>query len=99
MKLLLVQVRSGIGDMILAGLPYIHALSKKFDIKLTLLAKESSKASDLFSEDEHIDEIITLDKEKDGVGGIFLLIDLDCSFQIFHYINISFCFFSYCFCT
>jgi heptosyltransferase-2 len=73
MKLLLVQVRSGIGDMILAGLPYIHALSKKFDIKLTLLAKESSKASDLFSEDEHIDEIITLDKEKDGVGGIFKL--------------------------
>jgi heptosyltransferase-2 len=73
MKLLLVQVRSGIGDMILAGLPYIHALSKKFDIKLTLLAKESSKASDLFSEDEHIDEIITLDKKKDGVGGIFKL--------------------------
>ena len=73
MKLLLVQVRSGIGDMILAGLPYIYALSKKFNIKLTLLAKESSKASDLFSEDEHIDEIITLDKEKDGVGGIFKL--------------------------
>ena len=73
MKLLLVQVRSGIGDMILAGLPYIHALSKKFNTKLTLLAKESSKASDLFSEDEHIDEIITLDKEKDGVGGIFKL--------------------------
>jgi len=73
MKLLLVQVRSGIGDMILAGLPYIRALSKKFDTKLTLLAKESSKASDLFFEDEHIDEIITLDKEKDGVGGIFKL--------------------------
>ncbi len=49
MKLLLVQVRSGIGDMILAGLPYIHTLSKKFNTKLTLLAKESSKASDLFS--------------------------------------------------
>ena len=73
MKLLLVQVRSGIGDMILAGLPYIHALSKKFNAKLSLLAKESSKASDLFSEDEHIDEIITLDKKKDGVGGIFKL--------------------------
>ena len=73
MKLLLVQVRSGIGDMILAGLPYIHALSKKFNTKLTLLAKESSKASDLFFEDEHIDEIITLDKEKDGIGGIFKL--------------------------
>ena len=73
MKLLLVQVRSGIGDMILAGLPYIHALSKKFNTKLHLLAKESSKAFDLFSEDGHIDEIITLDKEKDGVGGIFKL--------------------------
>ena len=73
MKLLLVQVRSGIGDIILAGLPYIHALSKKFNAKLSLLAKESSKASDLFSEDGHIDEIITLDKKKDGVGGIFKL--------------------------
>ena len=73
MKLLLVQVRSGIGDMILAGLPYIHALSKKLNTKLSLLAKESSKASDLFSEDEHIDEIITLDKEKDGIDGIFKL--------------------------
>jgi heptosyltransferase-2 len=73
MKLLLVQVRSGIGDMILAGLPYIHALSKKFNTKLSLLTKESSKASDLFSEDGHVDEIITLDKEKDGVGGIFKL--------------------------
>ncbi len=73
MKLLLVLVRSGIGDMILAGLPYIHALSKKFDTKLTLLAKESSKASDLLFEDKHIDEIITLDKEKNGVGGIFKL--------------------------
>jgi heptosyltransferase-2 len=73
MKLLLVQVRSGIGDMILAGLPYIHALSKKFNTKLSLLAKESSKASDLFSEDGHVDEIITLNKEKDGVGGIFKL--------------------------
>tara|TARA_B100000586_G_scaffold261434_1_gene228694 strand:+ start:161 stop:1084 length:924 start_codon:yes stop_codon:yes gene_type:complete len=73
MKLLLVQTRSGIGDIILAGLPYIHALSKKFNCKLNLLVKESSRASDLFSEDEHIDEIIALEKDMDGVKGIFKL--------------------------
>ena len=73
MKLLFVQVRYGIGDIILAGLPYIHALSKKFNSKISLLVKESSKASDLFAEDEHVDEIITLKKEMDGISGIFKL--------------------------
>tara|TARA_B100000686_G_C16774836_1_gene967696 strand:+ start:290 stop:1180 length:891 start_codon:yes stop_codon:yes gene_type:complete len=61
------------GDILLAGLPYIHAISKKFNTKLSLLVKESSRAAELFSEDKHIDEIITLDKEKDGVRGFFRL--------------------------
>ena len=73
MKLLLVQVRYGIGDIILAGLPYIHALSKKFNSKISLLIKDSSRASDLFADDDHVDEIITLKKEMDGIGGIFKL--------------------------
>ena len=73
MKLLLVQVRYGIGDIILAGLPYIHALSKKFNSKISLLVKESSRASDLFADDDHVDEIITLKNDMDGVKGIFKL--------------------------
>tara|TARA_B100000029_G_scaffold71363_1_gene63311 strand:- start:1775 stop:2695 length:921 start_codon:yes stop_codon:yes gene_type:complete len=73
MKLLLVQVRYGIGDVLLAGLPYIHALSKKFNSKISLLVKESSRASDLFADDNHIDEIITLKNDMDGMKGIFKL--------------------------
>ena len=37
------------------------------------MVKENSKASDLLAEDDHIDEIIILDKEKDGLGGFFKL--------------------------
>ncbi len=72
MKILIIQQRWGIGDMVLMQ-PYILAISKKFNTPVSLLAKESSKASDLFAEDKHVNEIITLDKEKDGVGGFFKL--------------------------
>ena len=72
MKILIIQQRYGIGDLIIF-LPYIHAISKKFNTKLSILVKESSKASDLLSEDEHIDEIIILDKKKDGLSGFLRL--------------------------
>ena len=72
MKVLVIQQRYGIGDMVIL-LPYIHAISKKFNTPVSLLAKESSRASDLLSEDEHVNEIITLDKEKDGLGGFLKL--------------------------
>jgi len=72
MKILIIQQRYGIGDLIIF-LPYIHAVSKKFNTRVSLLVKESSKASDLLAEDDHIDEIIILDKEKDGLGGFFKL--------------------------
>ena len=74
MKVLVIQQRYGIGDMVIL-LPYIHAISKKFDAPVSLLAKESSKASDLLAEDKHVDEIITLDKKKDGVYGFFKLLN------------------------
>ena len=74
MKILIIQQRYGIGDMVIF-LPYIHAISKKFNSAISLLAKESSKANDILGEDEHINEIITLDKEKDGLGGFFKLSD------------------------
>ena len=72
MKVLVFQQRSGIGDMVIL-LPYIHSISKKFNTPVSILAKESSKAVDLFAEDDHVDEVITLDKEKDGLKGIFYL--------------------------
>ena len=70
MKVLVIQQRYGIGDMVIL-LPYIHAVSKKFNTPVSLLAKETSKASDLLAEDKHVDEIINLDKEKDGINGFF----------------------------
>jgi len=72
MKILIIQQRYGIGDLIIF-LPYIHAISKKFKAKVSLLVKESSKASDLLSNDENIDEIILLDKNNDGLAGFFKL--------------------------
>ena len=72
MKILIIQQRYGIGDMVIF-LPYIHAISKKFGIPISLLSKESSKATDVLGEDRHISEIITLDKEKDGLSGFFKL--------------------------
>ena len=72
MKILIIQQRRGIGDLIIF-LPYIHAISKKFNTRISLLVKESSRASDLLSDDNHVDEIIILDKEKDGLSGFFKL--------------------------
>ena len=72
MKILIIQQRYGIGDMVIF-LPYIHAISKKFNTKISLLAKETSRAKQIMGEDSHIDEIITLDSEKDGLSGIFKL--------------------------
>ena len=72
MKILIIQQRYGIGDMVIF-LPYIYAISKKFGVRISLLCKKSSRAADILGEDEHIDEIITLDKDKDGLGGFFKL--------------------------
>ena len=72
MKILIIQQRYGIGDMVIF-LPYIHAISKKFDTPISLLAKESSRAQDIFAEDKHVKEVITLDKQKDSLGGFFKL--------------------------
>ena len=67
MKVLVVQQRMGIGDMVIF-LPYIHALSKKFQSKVSLLVKKNSKAEDLYADDEHVGEIINLDINKNNSG-------------------------------
>ena len=73
MKILCINARKGIGDQVLFT-SYIQAISKKFKTPVSLLAKDNSKAKDLFADDNHINEIIILEKDMDGVGGMFKLI-------------------------
>ena len=72
MKILCINARKGIGDQVLFT-SYIQAISKKFKTSVSLLAKDNSKAKDLFDDDNHINEIIILEKDMDGVGGMFKL--------------------------
>jgi len=67
MKVLVVQQRMGIGDMVIF-LPYIHAISKKFQSQVSLLVKKNSKAEQLCKNDQHIKEIIYLDRNKNNSG-------------------------------
>ena len=67
MKVLVIQQRMGIGDMIIF-LPYIHAISKKFQSQISLLVKKNSKAEQLCLDDRHIKEIIYLDRNKNNSG-------------------------------
>jgi len=68
MRILVVQNRMGIGDMVIF-LPFIEAISKKFNKPVNLLVKESSKAVQFLKDNKTIDQIIILDrgnKTKDG---------------------------------
>ena len=73
MKILCIEARIGMGDLIIY-LPYIHAISKKFGQPITLLAKNNSRAKELLAEDNHIEEIITLEKSMDGIFGSLKLL-------------------------
>ncbi len=72
MKILVIQAKIGMGDMVIY-LPYIHAISKKYKKSVSLLVKNNSRAKGLLAEDNHIDEIITLKKEMEGIFGILKL--------------------------
>ena len=78
MKVLVIQPKIGMGDMVIY-LPYIHAISKKYQTPVSILVKENSRASQLLAEDKHIDEIILLDRSKhysgshDGFSGFLKL--------------------------
>jgi heptosyltransferase-2 len=72
MKILIIQTKIGMGDMIIY-LPYIHAISKSFKQSVSLLVKKNSRASELLAEDNHVKEIITLEKDMDGFNGMFKL--------------------------
>ena len=72
MKILIIQTKIGMGDMIIY-LPYIHAISKSFKQSVSLLVKKNSRASELLAEDSHVKEIITLEKDMDGFYGMLKL--------------------------
>jgi heptosyltransferase-2 len=61
MKVLVIQPKMGMGDMVIY-LPYIHAISKKYQTPVSILVKENSRANQLLADDKHIDEIIILAK-------------------------------------
>ncbi len=68
MKILAVQNRMGIGDMVIF-LPFIEAIAKNFGVPVSILVKENSKAIQFLGDNKNIDQIITLDrdnKNKDG---------------------------------
>ena len=67
MKVLVIQPKIGMGDMVIY-LPYIHAISKKYQSPVSILVKENSRANQLLAEDNHIDEIILLDRSKNNSG-------------------------------
>ena len=62
MKILAIQNRMGIGDTVIF-LPFIKALSKKYNSPISLLVKESAKANQYLSQTNYIDEILFLERD------------------------------------
>ena len=78
MKILAVQNRMGIGDTVIF-LPFIEAISRKFNTRVSLLLKKSSKADEYLKEANYLDKIILLernnkkDERHNGIIGSFRL--------------------------
>ena len=78
MKILAVQNRMGIGDTIIF-LPFIEAISRKFNSPISLLVKKSSKADQYYKHTDYLDEIIFLERDSkknerhNGIVGSFKL--------------------------
>ena len=82
MKILAVQNRMGIGDTVIF-LPFIEAISRKFNTRVSLLVKKSSKVDQYLKQLDYIDKIIFLernnkkDERHNGImGSIRLVQDL-----------------------
>jgi len=65
MKILAVQNRMGIGDTVIF-LPFIKAISEKYNSPISLLVKENSKANEFLYETNYIDEILILERGKNS---------------------------------
>ena len=48
MKVLVIQPKIGMGDMVIY-LPYIHAISKKYQTPISILVKQNSRAHELLT--------------------------------------------------
>ena len=81
MKILVIQNRIGIGDMIIF-LPFVEAISKKFGVPVSCLLKKNTKADQILKNNKFIKEIIFLERDKqkgrhDGfIGSIDLIFSL-----------------------
>tara|TARA_B100001057_G_scaffold491423_1_gene581629 strand:+ start:2674 stop:3636 length:963 start_codon:yes stop_codon:yes gene_type:complete len=78
MKILAIQNRMGIGDTVIF-LPFIAAISKKFNSPVSLLVKENSKADQYLHQTNYIDKIIPLKRNNVNKGmhdGVFGFINL-----------------------
>ena len=80
MKILVIQNKMGVGDMIIY-LPFIKAISKKFNTPVSILVKESSKAEQFLKDSNIINKIIILERnnklkigEHEGLTGFFNLV-------------------------
>ena len=63
MKILAIQNRMGIGDTVIF-LPFIKALSNKFNSPISILVKKSSKADQYLYQTNYIDKILILERDK-----------------------------------
>ena len=61
MKILVIQNKMGIGDMVIY-LPFIEAISKEFNAPVSILVKESSKAEQFLKDSNIINQIIILER-------------------------------------
>ena len=71
MNILVIQNRMGIGDMVIF-LPFIEAISKKYNSPITLLIKESTKAKEYTKNLNFLKNIIYLkrdNKDDEHSGG------------------------------
>ena len=67
MKILVIQNKMGIGDTVIY-LPFIKAISMKFDCPVSLLVKENSKAEEFLNQTNYIDQVIYLKKNDKNEG-------------------------------
>jgi len=68
MKILVIQNKMGIGDMVIY-LPFIEAISKKFNTPVSILVKESSKAEQFLKDSNIVNKIIILDRKNSLKNG------------------------------
>ena len=63
MKILVIQNRMGIGDMIMF-LPFVKAISNYYGEQISLMVKKNTKASEYLNEEKYIKEIIYLERSE-----------------------------------